>query len=317
VRADSPTAEVLEVRQALGMRSYICAPMTARGRTVGAITFLHTTESDRRYDEADLAVAQELARRAATAIDNAMLYREVVEANQAKSDFLAVMSHELRTPLTAVIGYSELIADEIVGPVNATQKEQLSRIRSSSTHLLNLIEEILAFARIEAGQETVRLEGVELRAVVREAQEVIEPLISRKRLRLVADLPAERVEMDTDPGKLRQILLNLIANAVKFTDEGEIRVTLRRDGSAVELSVADSGVGIPPAHLERIFDPFWQVEQTRTRKVGGTGLGLSVARQLARLLGGDLTVESEVGRGSTFRVRLGTEPTTAGHPRNE
>ena len=253
-----------------------------------------------------------MGRRAATAIDNARLYRDAVEANAAKATFLAVMSHELRTPLTAIIGYTELMADEIVGPINPVQREQLGRVKASGAHLLTLIEEILAFARIEAGQEQVRREPVDVGEVVHEARAVVEPLLRRKALacRVVLDEPPPTLQ--TDAGKLRQILLNLLANAIKFTDEGEVRVVVARepagDAPRLVIAVEDTGVGIAPANLDRIFDPFWQVEQTRTRKAGGTGLGLSVARQLAQLLDGELTVTSRVGEGTAFRLALPMQP---------
>ena len=302
--ATARSSEHLEALRALAFRSFMCVPMIARGEILGAITFISSADSKRRYDSADLALATDLARRAGAAIDNARLYTDAVEANAAKARFLAVMSHELRTPLTAVIGYTELLADEIVGPLSEEQKDPLARIKASGIHLLTLIEEILAFARIEAGQEMIRAEEVDLVAVAHEALSVVEPLMRRKSLTAVVTAPPEPPSVRSDPGKVRQVLLNLLANAIKFTEAGEIAIEIGRENEHVVLTVRDTGIGIPPEHLERIFEAFWQVEQTTTRKVGGTGLGLSVARQLARLLGGDLTVESVVGRGSTFRLLL-------------
>jgi PAS domain S-box-containing protein len=299
--AAARSPEELALYRGIGFRSFICVPMISRGRTVGAISFVRTQESARHYDEADLTLAEDVARRAASAIDNALLYGEAVGANQAKADFLAVMSHELRTPLTAIIGYAELLADEIVGPVNEAQKEQISRVRASGAHLLTLIEEILTFARIEAGQETVRAERVELVELVRETVAIVEPIAARKRLTLDVRAQDASLVIETDGVKVRQILLNLLANAIKFTDAGTVIVELQRAQGRVDVAVHDTGIGIARDHLETIFEPFWQVEQVRTRKVGGTGLGLSVARQLARLLGGDVTAESEVGKGSVFR----------------
>ena len=306
---DAPVAGALasEGLERVAPRAGMVVPLVAREATIGAIA-LFLGASGRDFDAADQEIALEVGRRAAIAIDNARLYRDAVEANAAKSTFLAVMSHELRTPLTAIIGYTELMADEIVGPINTVQREQLGRVKASGAHLLTLIEEILAFARIEAGQESVRREAVDVGEVVHEARAVVEPLLRRKALacRVVVDEPAPTLH--TDAGKLRQILLNLLANAIKFTDRGEVRVVVARepDGDAPRLVIAveDTGVGIAPANLDRIFDPFWQVEQTRTRKAGGTGLGLSVARQLAQLLDGELTVTSAVGEGTAFRLAL-------------
>lgn len=225
-------------------------------------------------------------------------------ASLAKSDFLAVMSHELRTPLTAVIGYEELLADEITGPVNAQQAQQLSRIKASAQHLLGLIDEILTFSRLEAGRETVRVEVVEVNRIVEDAAGLIAPLAGEKKLGFaVYPLDPARA-MRTDPGKIRQILVNLLSNAVKFTAQGGITMTTASENGDLVVRVCDTGPGIPPEHLEHIFEPFWQVEQKATRRAGGAGLGLTVTRRLARLLGGEVTLESAPGAGSVFTVRL-------------
>lgn len=301
-----PPPTVPSLLREVGLRGLMCVPLRARDVTTGAITFAVTRESGRHYGPDDLALARELARRAATAVDHAQLYREAVEANAAKANFLAVVSHELRTPLTAVIGYTELLAEEIAGPVTPMQREQLTRIRASSTHLLTLIEEILAFARLEAGRETVHAAPADMREVVRSAAVLVEPLVERKGLHLVVRTPERPVIVTTDSAKVRQILLNLLTNAVKFTEAGEIRLTLERgeSGTGARLVVTDTGVGISSEHQQAIFDPFWQVEQPTTRRAGGTGLGLSVVRQLTELLGGRLAVQSTPGSGSTFVVTL-------------
>ena len=301
-----PPPTVPTLLRDVGLRGLICVPLRARDVTIGAISFAVTRESGRHYSPDDFALAREVARRAATAVDHAQLYHEAVEANAAKANFLAVVSHELRTPLTAVIGYTELLAEEIAGPVTPMQREQLTRIRASSTHLLTLIEEILAFARLEAGRETVHAAPTDLREVVRSAAVLVEPLVERKGLQLVVRTPERPVILTTDSAKVRQILLNLLTNAVKFTEAGEIRLTLERSetGTGARLVVTDTGVGISSEHQQAIFDPFWQVEQPTTRRAGGTGLGLSVVRQLTELLGGQLSVESTPGAGSTFVVTL-------------
>ncbi|HUF65121.1 MAG TPA: HAMP domain-containing sensor histidine kinase [Gemmatimonadaceae bacterium] len=236
-------------------------------------------------------------------------------ASSAKSDFLAVMSHELRTPLTAIIGYEELLADEVTGPVSAQQAQQLSRIKASAQHLLGLIDEILTFSRLEAGRETIRLEIVDVNRILEEAASLISPLAGEKKLGFaVYPLDPPR-QMRTDSGKLRQILVNLLSNAVKFTSQGGITVTSAVDAGELEVGVADTGVGIAEEHLDRIFEPFWQVEQKATRRVGGTGLGLTVTRRLARLLGGDVTVESAVGEGTVFTATIpGVIPLAAAVP---
>ncbi len=234
----------------------------------------------------------------------------LVDASDAKSTFLATMSHELRTPLNALIGYSELlllgIPQELPGPI----RPHIERIDLSAKHLLQLIEEILTFARIEAGRERLRYELVELSGVMKEVQAVMDPLAAARGLRFVIDVPAEPIQFVTDPRKLRQILVNLLGNATKFTHRGSITLRARTRGNMVELQVQDTGVGIARDHLERIFEPFWQVDQGKTRAVGGTGLGLAVTRELAALMGGGVEVDSRQGVGTTFTVLLPTTQPT-------
>lgn len=220
-------------------------------------------------------------------------------ADQAKSEFVAVMSHELRTPLAAIIGYSELLREEVTGPLSDGQKEQLERIRLTSTHLTNLIDRILAFSRLESGRDRVRVERVDLHELLRDVADITEPLVKAKGLDFSLVLPPA-VELDTDPEKLRQILLNLISNAVKFTESGEVRLTGELEDRRLRLCVGDTGIGIDPRNLEKIFEPFWQADQGLTRKYSGTGLGLNVSRRLARSIGGDLVVKSAPGKGSVF-----------------
>jgi signal transduction histidine kinase/CHASE3 domain sensor protein len=291
----------LAIMRELQIKSALIVPMIARGRTLGALTLI-STRKGRHYGDSDLALALELATRAAIAIDNAQLYRSALAASQAKSAFLATMSHELRTPLNAIIGYQSLLREGIHGSLNDSQLAQLSRIRASADHLLGLIDEILTFSRVEAGKEVVRLEDVELRPLVEETVGMVGPLAEHKGLTLRAE-PTDGV-LRTDGVKLRQILLNLLSNAVKFTERGEITLRMRRDGNGAEFYITDTGIGIAAENLQRIFEPFWQVEQSSTRRAGGTGLGLTVSRSLARLLGGDVSVESQPGQGSTFTVTL-------------
>jgi signal transduction histidine kinase/CHASE3 domain sensor protein len=299
--ASAKDDEHLAIMRELRFKSALVVPMIARGRTLGALTMV-SGERGRHYGEADLALATELATRAALAIDNAQLYRSALAASEAKSAFLATMSHELRTPLNAIIGYQSLLKEGIDGPLNESQLNQLKRIRASADHLLALIDEVLTFSRVEAGKEVVRREEISLRSIVDEALAMITPLAEVKGLTLRAD--GGDVGLFTDGGKVRQILLNLLSNAVKFTDSGEIVVRSHSDAERVMVSVIDTGIGIATENLERIFDPFWQVEQRSTRKVGGTGLGLSVSRTLARLVGGDIRAESELGKGSSFTLTL-------------
>jgi signal transduction histidine kinase len=192
----------------------------------------------------------------------------------------------------------------VPAPIPDSGRVQVERVRNAAHHLLHLIDEVLAFSRLETGREELRAGSAQLSAIVTEAASVIAPLAVERRLDLRVDAPPEPVTLETDVGKVRHILLNLLSNAVKFSDQGEIVLTARVDNGDVRFEVRDSGIGIPPQHHERIFDPFWQVENKASRRIAGTGIGLSVARRLARLLGGDVTVTSRLGEGSTFTARI-------------
>lgn len=287
----------------LATGSAMITPLTGRGNVLGAVTFV-TNRPDHEFDDKDLELAEELGRRAAIALDNARLYREADEANRAKADFLAVMSHELRTPLNAIMGYTDLLDAGVSGEINDKQHHQLDRIRASARHLLQLIEEILSFARMETGAEEVQLELVTADEIVNGVAAEIEPLARSKDLTFDVDIVDSNVALRTDPAKTRQVLMNLLSNAVKFTDRGSVRLRLRSSDGRAHFDVIDTGMGIPQEQMERIFDPFWQLEQPNTRRVGGTGLGLSVSRRYVRLLGGEIQVDSEPGGGTRVSVSL-------------
>ena len=291
------------------IRSLMIVPMVAREEIIGigALTMISTTAT-RPFDQGSLAFARDLARRAAVAIDNAQLYQATAVANESKANFLATMSHEPRTPLTAIIGYEELLAEGIAGEVNDAQRQQLTRIKVNARQLLALIEEILLYARVESGRELVRLEEVRAKELVDDAIIVVAPLAQTRHLSPTAEAIAPTLTLKTDRGKLRQMLINLIENAVKFTERGSITVRAFARGTDVVFEVQDTGIGIAPENLELIFEAFWQVEQKKTRTAGGSGLGLSTTRRLARLLGGEVTVESQLHVGSTFRLVLPKEP---------
>lgn len=226
------------------------------------------------------------------------------EANEAKGRFLAIMSHELRTPLNAILGYSDLLSAEVTGELNEAQHQQVQRIQESSLHLLELINRLLSFSRIEAGKEEIELERIDIIRLVHDTAALIVPQAEKKGLGIEIELPAGPIETETDPGKLRQILLNLLSNAVKFTEEGVVRFSGVVYDAEVVFEIADTGIGIPELEIGRIFEAFAQADQSTTRRRDGTGLGLSVSWELARLLGGEIEVESELDRGSTFTLRL-------------
>src|SRR5690606_22175146 len=254
--------------RALGVRSYLAVPLKARGRTLGVLSFGSTEHS---YEDDDLAFAQDLAGRAAIAIDNARLHEEAQQASKAKSDFLAVMSHELRTPLAAIMGYTDLLTEGVRGPVSPEQQTLLDRIRLRSQDLLRTLEEILAYSRTESGRERREEEAVDATRLVRDVESIVRPLADERGLTFDVQTPARPVKLVTDAGKLKHILLNLLSNAVKFTPRGGIGLELRREGDRVIFSVRDTGQGIAPEHRERIFEPFVQVEDVLTRETGGTG----------------------------------------------
>jgi signal transduction histidine kinase len=229
------------------------------------------------------------------------------DASRAKSDFLATMSHELRTPLNAMVGYTELLLLGVPAPIPEEAQVQVERIGRAARHLRSVIDEILTFSRIEAGQETVIRETVPLAELVEEVGAVIQPLAAEKGLALVLPEGGTSDAVTADSGKLRQILINLLGNAVKFTKEGEVRFEVTRAGDEVHFSVRDTGEGIAPEHQQSIFEPFRQVGASRTRLAEGSGLGLAISLRLARLLGGDITLESAPGAGSTFTLRLPAE----------
>lgn len=230
-----------------------------------------------------------------------------VRANQAKDEFLAVVSHELRTPLQAVLGFSELMIAGLAGPLTAKQRDYVGRVQAAGGQLLDTIENLLGFARAQAGKETADAAPFDAAAVVAHVLAMAAPLAERKSLAIRHVGDCGPVPVVSDERKFRQIVTNLVANAVKFTPAGAVEAGVTLDGNVLRLSVRDTGVGIPAGQLERVFEPFTQADHAAgptTRPVGGTGLGLSIVRSLAQLLGGDVRVESAVGRGSTFTVDL-------------
>jgi signal transduction histidine kinase len=227
------------------------------------------------------------------------------EANRAKTQFLATMSHELRTPLNAISGYAELLSLGLRGPTTPEQQEDLGRIMRSQRHLLSVINDILNFARLEAGHVEYRVTNVLVADLVGDLEPLIRPQLVSKRLEFSCAPVVSDVMVRADSEKVRQVLLNLLANAVKFTPQGgSVRVSCDFDATRAYIRVTDTGIGIPPDRRAAIFEPFVQLHRTLAQPAEGTGLGLAISRDLARGMGGELTVESEPGRGSAFTLAL-------------
>ncbi len=242
---------------------------------------------------------------------------EEAEANsRAKSTFLANMSHELRTPLNSVIGFANILNKRLDGKVLDREQDYLRRILANGEHLLSLIEDILDLAKIDARRMELQPTPVQLDELVSEVVDTLEFQARKKGLDLTTQVPDGMEPIEADRRRLKQILLNLLGNAVKFTEQGGVRLHVEssQDGTPKKIHVADTGIGIPPDRLERIFEPFEQVDASHTRVHGGTGLGLAISRSFCELMGFDLTVESRLGRGATFTLDLAPEPEAALHP---
>jgi len=329
-----PESPFLEAIKKTGVRSVVAVPLKARGTVIGVLVV--TSRLPHQFREEDQQLLTALADHAAIALENVKLYeqvrqyaealevkveartRELQEANRRlgeanlnleaasrhKSEFLANMSHELRTPMNAIMGFTRLVMRRCKDLLPAREYENLGKILLSSEHLLALINDILDLSKIEAGRMEVHASSVDLEPLVDLCLRTIEPLVKSDRLRLIKTLEQGLPLLFSDQDKLKQILINLLSNAVKFTEDGAITVTARSCDGEIVMAIADTGIGIPKDKLELIFEEFRQVDSSTTRKYSGTGLGLTISRHLARLLGGDIMVQSTVGVGSTFTVTL-------------
>jgi signal transduction histidine kinase len=305
---------IAPVWDSLGVGSAAFVPLVAAGEPVGVISF--SFEGPRAFTASERGFLLALGQQAALAVERARLFdaerqaRAAAEsANRAKGEFLAVMSHELRTPLNAIGGYVELMEMGIRGPITELQMEDLRRIQASQRHLLGLVNEVLNYARIETGAVQYALDEVPVAALVASVQPLVGPQLAAKGIAFTASAREPAPVARADREKVRQVLVNLLSNAIKFTAPGgHVEVTCdgapTPDGDQVAVRVRDTGIGIEPAELERIFEPFVQVNAALTRTHEGTGLGLAISRDLARGMGGDLTAESTPGVGSTFTLTL-------------
>jgi signal transduction histidine kinase len=247
---------------------------------------------------------------------NELLRRQHIQLEQAsalKSQFLANMSHEFRTPLNAILGYTSMLMQGIAGELTVQQKRNLTRVDSNSKHLLSLINDILDISRIEAGKMPLHISEFPIPGLIAEVTAELDPIILRSKLKVATELDAEGAVLHSDRQKVKQIVLNLLSNALKFTPEGSITVTSRRRPAddTVAIAVRDTGIGVAPEDHSKIFEDFRQADNSPTREYGGAGLGLSICRRLATMLGGRITLESKLGAGSTFTLilprRVGTE----------
>jgi PAS domain S-box-containing protein len=307
LEATTEDAETRAFERSLGLKSAVCVPLTVRGRVVGAFT-LAWDRSGRRHAPDDMSLVEELARRAALAIENAVHYKAAAEASLAKDEFLAVVSHELRTPLNAILGWVHMLRDNSVP--EGRQGHALETIERNARAQNQLIEDLLDVSRIVSGKLRLDVSSVDLQSVVERAIETVRPAASARNISLKPILDPDAGPIMGDAARLQQVAWNLLSNAVKFSPKGsDIQILLRRHESNIELMVRDHGRGIDPLFLPHVFERFRQADPSAARGQGGLGLGLAIVRNLVELHGGSIRAESEgAGRGATFTVSLPISP---------
>lgn len=306
--------EAASPHQMDGVRSVAAFPLQLDSEVTG--TLLVRFDRDHAISAADRSLMTAMSRIAAETFERVRLFEAerdarfaAESANRAKAAFLASMSHELRTPLQAALGFAQLVRSGVYGEVNEQQSEVLGRVERSQTHLSRLIDDILDFARLEAGRVRIEPKPVSVADVIADLGPLVEPQAAKKNIELSLLPPSAGLMVMADRQRLQQILVNLVGNAVKFTPEnGTIRVGAQKDGTTATVFIQDTGMGIPTDRLQAIFEPFVQVEDSLTRTASGAGLGLAISRDLARAMGGDLQVKSEIGKGSTFTLVLPLAP---------
>jgi signal transduction histidine kinase/DNA-binding response OmpR family regulator len=316
--ASEPTYRLLDVLERAGFRALLAVPLLREERVIGALVVRRKAAG--AFSEQTVELLQTFATQSALAIQNARLFeaiqaqgRELQLASQHKSQFLANMSHELRTPMNAIIGVGEMLLEDARDQGHHDEIEPLERILRAAQHLLALINDILDLSKIEAGKMDILLESFPIGSLVEDVVATIRPLVEKNANRFQLDCPADVGTMRADPTRVRQALLNLTSNAAKFTEGGTITITARRhrreDSDWVTVAVTDTGIGMTAEQTEKLFQEFTQADASTTRKYGGTGLGLAISRRFCRLMGGDITVQSTPGHGSTFTISLpaGTE----------
>jgi signal transduction histidine kinase len=292
-----------------GYQARLVVPLLSGERVIGALVVRRKAPGE--FTKSTTELLQTFAAQSVLAIQNARLFSDVEEksrqlalASQHKSQFLANMSHELRTPLNAVLGYTELILDEVYGPTSGRMREALERIQRNGRHLLSLINDVLDLAKIEAGQLTLAVSDYSMTEVIADVRSAVESLAREKEIGLKIELAADLPPAQGDRRKLTQVLLNLVGNAIKFTDAGEVVIGASAANGSMTISVRDSGPGISADDQAKIFQEFQQAESATTRQKGGTGLGLTISKRIVELHGGRIWVESAIGQGSTFSFTL-------------
>jgi signal transduction histidine kinase len=292
-------------------------PLSARGRTIGLLSAYFRQQHE--LTDTQARALRTIARLVSVANENADLISELrvnnlqlERANRLKSEFLASVSHELRTPMNAIIGYTKLMLDGLDGELTAQQQADLFRVAQAADNLLSLINGLLDLAKIEAGRMELSVEEVNIADVTEEALELVRPRAAEKALAVNVTIPEGLANVWADRARVRQILANMLANAVKFTERGSVTVSASAAEGWVTLSVADTGVGITPEAQAYVFDEFRQADSSTTRRYGGTGLGLAISKRLVTLHGGRIWVDSEVGKGSTFHFTLPIRVRAAG-----
>jgi signal transduction histidine kinase len=314
---NDPEYIMTEARQKVGGRTVLGVPLLREGNCIGVIMLLR--RSVRPFTDRQIELVNTFADQAVIAIQNVRLFDEIQDKNRQlqfasenKSQFVSSMSHELRTPLNAIIGLTEMMVTNAARFGTEKALEPLQRVNRAGTHLLGLINQVLDLSKIEAGKLELNPQTVQLTPLIEEVVGTARQLAEQNKNRLIVEVQENLGTMAVDPMRLRQILFNLLSNACKFTKEGEVKLTARRfadEGNWIEVAVADSGIGMTPEQQGKLFEEFAQADKTTAQRFGGTGLGLAITRKLARLMGGDVTVASELGKGSVFTVRL---PVAAG-----
>jgi len=301
-----------EAQRLGGYRTVLAVPMLREGISTGVLTL--TRSEVRPFTEKQIELVSTFADQAAIAIENVRLFDEIRDksrqlqmASEHKSQFVSSMSHELRTPLNAIIGLTDMLVTNAARFGTEKAQEPLQRVNRAGTHLLGLINQVLDLSKIEAGKLELNPQTVQLAPLINEVIGTAGQLAEQNKNRLVVDAQENLGALTVDPMRLRQILLNLLSNACKFTKEGEVRLRARRVANGrdwIELAVADTGIGMTPEQQAKLFEEFSQADATTAQRFGGTGLGLALSRKLARMMGGDVIVTSEPGKGSVFTVRL-------------